>query len=125
MGQRKSAQDGMADMAGGIFLAIFLLLWAAIAGLFSLIVKSSKKSPEKQLSNWETLPVWGAEIVGISCPVCSQLNDYDVNVCFQCGSEINQIHQSNKWLSRNAETISIAFAVTAFLLFILLLFAIL
>ena len=61
---RKSAGDQMAeDLAGGCIIAIFLALWAAIAGLIVAIVKAVQVSPEDQLRKMEAQ-------TGIWCPDC-------------------------------------------------------
>ena len=38
MSQKKSAEDGMAEIAFGVFIAMFMMLWAAVAALLALVI---------------------------------------------------------------------------------------
>ena len=92
---QKSAGDQMAeDLAGGCIIAIFLALWAAIAGLIVALVKAFQVSPEDQLRRMEAQKVYGAEIVGQPCPICTELNEETVALCFHCGSSMTPPRQT-------------------------------
>ena len=88
---RRSAGDEIAEgLAIGCFIAFFLALWAAIAGLIIAIVKVVQSSPEDQLRKIGTQQVYGAQIVGQPCPNCKEPNEETAEICFQCGSSMTQ-----------------------------------
>jgi hypothetical protein len=94
MSRKSSGDQMMEDLAGGCILGLFLALWAAIAGLIALIVKSSQKTPEEQLLKMAPQLVFGAQIVGQPCPVCEEPNEQDTVICFRCGSSMTPVRQS-------------------------------
>ena len=88
---RKSPGDEMAEeLAGGCIFGIFLVLWAAIAGLIVAIVKVAQTSPEDQLREMGAQQVYGAQIVGKPCPTCDEPNEETAEICFNCGSSMTQ-----------------------------------
>ena len=77
-------------LAVGCIIAVFLALWAAIAGLIVAIVKAAQTSPEDQLRKMEAQQVYGAQIVGQPCPTCQEPNEETAVLCFHCGSTMTQ-----------------------------------
>jgi hypothetical protein len=89
---RKSAGDQMAeDLAGGCIIAVFLALWAAVAGLVAAIVRSGQQTPEEQLQRMGAQLIFGAQIIGLACPVCGESNEADAPLCFRCGSSMGPV----------------------------------
>lgn len=92
---RRSAGDEMAEgLAVGCIVAIFLALWAAIAGLIIALVKVLQSSPEDQLRNMGAKQTYGAQIVGQPCPSCAEPNEETAALCFHCGSTMAQSRDS-------------------------------
>lgn len=63
--------------------------FAAIAGAGAYVADKLKVSPEDQLRQLGTRPIWGEEIVGVACTACGVLNEEDTGICFYCGATID------------------------------------
>ena len=72
-----------------IFIFPFRVIWWIVAGLFMLVMKLVRKSPEKKLKEPAKADTQGELIQAIRCPQCQTLNEATRTACCRCSSPLD------------------------------------
>lgn len=74
------------DLAEGIVFGVLALLWALVAGIIALVVKSAQTPPEVRVRQLGQSAVWGSQVEPVTCTICGGFNELGQERCYMCGS---------------------------------------
>lgn len=81
----RNSTDGLAE---GIVFGLLALLWALVAGIVALVVKSTQTPPEVQVRQLGQPAVWGSQVEPVTCSHCGAFNELGQERCHMCGSDV-------------------------------------
>jgi hypothetical protein len=80
----RSSTDALAE---GIVFGMLALLWALVAGIVALFVKSTQTPPEVQARQLAQAAAWGSQVESVTCSRCGAFNELGQQRCITCGSD--------------------------------------
>lgn len=80
----RNSTDALAE---GIVFGMLALLWALVAGIVALVVKSAQTPPEVQLRQLAQPAAWGSQVESVTCSRCGAFNELGQERCRTCGSD--------------------------------------
>lgn len=80
----RSSTDALAE---GIVFGMLALLWALVAGIVALFVKSTQTPPEVQVRQLAQAATWGSQVESVTCSRCGAFNELGQERCITCGSD--------------------------------------
>lgn len=80
----RNSTDALAE---GIVFGALALLWALVAGIVALVVKSAQTPPEVLLRQLAQPGAWGSQVESVTCARCGAFNELGQERCITCGAD--------------------------------------